>query len=169
MGWAKQAMAEAPGDGKGEAGAVLAALKEHLPVMGKVAMALAGDGGRVESILEEAAREAGRTASPPAALKAWLLGLVRSAAAKQLSKLPLKTRGFENAPATSRMGEAADARKALQSLRPTEREAVVLSVVGRLGAEDLATACNVDVQTAKTRLARGLELLMDSPEHGKNK
>ena len=76
----------------------MASLKEHLPVMGKVAMALVSDGSRVEAILEEAAREAATTPEPPADAKPWLLGLVRAASAKQLSKLPLKTRGFEDQP-----------------------------------------------------------------------
>jgi RNA polymerase sigma-70 factor (ECF subfamily) len=157
MGWAKHAMAE-PVAGEG---GVLAALKEHLPVMGKVAMALVGDGSRAESILEEAAREAATTAEPPRDAKPWLLGLVRAASAKQLSKLPLKTRSFDTAPSTERIGSAAGARNALQDLKPTEREAVVLSIIGRLNHQDLAVACNVDVQTAKTRLERGLQQMLD--------
>lgn len=156
MGWAKHAMAE-PVTGEG---GVLAALREHLPVMGKVAMALVGDGARVESILEEAARQAATTSAPPAGTKAWLLGLVRVASAKQLSAIPLKTRGFDTAPSTERLGSAAGGRSALQALRPTEREAVVLSIIGRLDTQDLAVACNVDVPTAKTRLARGLEQML---------
>lgn len=160
MGWAKHAMAE-PVAGEG---GVLAALKQHLPVMGKIAMALVGDGARVESILEEAARHAATTVEPPADLKPWLFGLVRAASAKQLSNIPLKTRGFDTAPSTERLGAAAGARNALQELRPTEREAVVLSIVGRLNTQDLAVACNVDVQTAKTRLSRGLEQMLAAEE-----
>lgn len=156
MGWAKHAMAE-PVAGEG---GILAALKEHLPVMGKVAMALVGDGSRVETILEEAAREAATTPVPPSDAKPWLLGLVRVASSKQLSKLPMRTRGFDTAPSTERIGIAQGARNALQDLRPTEREAVVLSIIGRLNHQDLAVACNVDVQTAKSRLSRGLEQML---------
>jgi DNA-directed RNA polymerase specialized sigma24 family protein len=36
----------------------------------------------------------------------------------------------------------------------------VLSIIGRLNHQDLAVACNVDVQTAKTRLSRGLEQML---------
>ena len=137
-------------------------------MMGKVAMALVGDGARVESILEEAAREAATTPDPPRDAKPWLLGLVRASSAKQLSKLPLKTRGFDTAPSTERLGAAAGARNALRDLKPTEREAVVLSIIGRLNHQDLAVACNVDVQTAKTRLARGLEQMLIA-ENGEKK
>lgn len=137
-----------------------ALLKEHLALMGKVAMALVGDAARVAEVLEEVAREA-RKGEPPRAAKAWLLGLVRVACAKQLSKLPIKTRGFETAPTTARVGgAAASARDSLAGLRPTEREAVVLSIVGGLTASEIAEACNVDLATAKTRLTRGFEQMM---------
>jgi RNA polymerase sigma-70 factor (ECF subfamily) len=162
MGWAKHVegpLAGEPSAPEGQGG-VLAALKEHLPVMGKVAMALVGDGSRVESILEEAAREAATTPEPPRDAKPWLLGLVRAASAKQLSKLPLKTRGPDTPPSTERIGVAAVARKALQDLKPTEREAVVLSFIGRLIHLDLAVACYVDVLTAKGGLSRGLEQML---------
>lgn len=157
MGWAKHAMAE-PVAGEG---GILAALREHLPSMGKVAMALVGDGARVETILEEVAREAATTPAPPPTTKAWLLGLVRAASARQLSKLPLRTRGGgDAAPSTQRLGAAATTRSALQELRPTEREAVVLAIIGRLDPPELALACNVDEATAKSRLARGLEQML---------
>ena len=142
---------------------MIASLKEHLPVLGKVAMALVGDAAQIEGILEEVARQAGEAtrgpAVPPRGAKPWLLGLVRVACAKQLSKLPIKTRGFEDAPRTPE----AQSRAQLASLKPTEREAVILSIIGRLNAEDLASACNVDVATAKQRLTRGLEQMM-TPE-----
>lgn len=131
---------------------VIAALKEHLPILGKVAMALVGDAARIEAILEDVARQAGQTAEPPRTPKPWLIGLVRIACAKELTKLPIKTRGFETPVLTP---EAA-ARARLASLKPTEREAIILSIIGRLDADDLAVACNVDVATAKQRLARGL-------------
>jgi DNA-directed RNA polymerase specialized sigma24 family protein len=47
-------------------------------------------------------------------------------------------------------------------LKPTEREAVVLALVGGLDASEVALACNVDLGTAKTRIARGLEQLLSS-------
>lgn len=150
MGWASRAMGEQLGEGD-----VISSLKEHLPLLGKVAMALVGDAAQIEGILEEVARQAGQTVDPPRAQKPWLFGLVRVACAKQVTKLPIKTRGFE----TTATPESA-ARAKLASLKPTEREAVILSIIGRLSADDLAAACNVDVATAKQRLTRGLEQMM---------
>jgi len=153
MGAAERAMTE-----KQEGDSAAALLKEHLAVMGKVAMALVADGSRVAEALEEVAREAARAG---AQTKASLLGLVRVACAKQLSKLPMKTRGYESAPTTERVGGGAvAARASLASLRPTEREAVVLSIVGGLTVEEIAQACNVDAATAKARLTRGFGQLI---------
>ena len=142
-------------------------LEEHAAVMGRVAMALLGDPAQVERALEQAAREAG-TSKPPEGVKpvAWLLGLVRGACATQLSKLPLRTRAStgDRAPVTERLGagDAVPARAALAALKPTEREAVVLSLVGGLEATDVAVACNVDVDTARARIARGVEQLLEN-------
>ena len=144
-----------------EDGAQARLLREHLAVMGKVAMALLADGARVAEVLEEVAREAAKATELPSAGKAWLLGLVRVACAKQLSKLPIKTRGFESSPTTERVGgAAAAARASIAGLRPTEREAVILWIVGGLTVEEIAQACNVDAATAKARLARGFGQMM---------
>ncbi len=140
----------------------------HAVVMGRVAMALVGDAVRAERALEDAAREAARGCPDGQEPLPWLLGLVRAAAATQLSRLPLRRTlddSQERAPSTERLGaaHAAPARLALSALKPTEREAVVLALVGGLPASDIAVACHVDVETAKARLARGLELLLSTP------
>jgi RNA polymerase sigma-70 factor (ECF subfamily) len=169
IGAAKLAMSERrDGDGDGDDG-VGALLRTHGEVLGRLAMALVGDGAEAERVLETAARQAGAEGGKPKAGQsplAWLCGLVRTASATHLSRLPLRaTRGpggSDNAPGTERLGAAAamPARQALAALRPTEREAVVLSLVAGLSLDDVASATGVDVATAKTRLARGLEQLM---------
>jgi RNA polymerase sigma-70 factor (ECF subfamily) len=150
-------------------------MSEHAAVMGRVAMALLGDAARVEHVLEQVAREAGSRSIPDGARPlAWLLGIVRAACATQLSKLPLRTRTGvhvseerdsrgDTAPSTQGIGaalHAVPARIALATLKPTEREAVILALVGGLEAADVAAACNIDVGIAKTRIARGLEQLL---------
>lgn len=162
---------EKPEQGRLQDEAVPALLRTHAVALGNVAMALLGEAGRVEHVLEEVARQAGRLAVP-ADVKpvAWLLGLVRNACAAQLTNLPLRTRSEpeETSPKTERVGasSAVPARAALASLKPTERDAVVLCLVGGLEAADVARACNVDVGTAKNRIARGLEQLLASGEGG---
>lgn len=143
------------------------AFHEHVALLGRVAMALVGDPARVGDVLEQVAREAGARPVPADETPVvWLLGLVRSACAVHLSRLPLRKHGSglrEEAPATERLGaaQAIPARSALAALRPTEREALVLCLVGGLDAADVARACKIDLGTAKTRIARGIRELLN--------
>ena len=158
---------EGAGERAGAATDVAGLIREHAAVMGRVAMALLGDASGVDRVLDDAAREAGTKRRPEgASARAWLLGLVRGASAVQLSNLPLRARSgpaAEPAPTIERLGagDAIPARAALAELKPTEREAVILCLVGGLDAAGVAVACNVDVDTAKTRIARGLQRLLD--------
>jgi RNA polymerase sigma-70 factor (ECF subfamily) len=148
------------------AGDPAALLEEHLQTLGRVAMALLGDAERVEQALEQVAREACARGLPEGEKPiVWLLGLVRSACATQRSRLSLGSRATssEEAPKTARLGAAGavPARAALAALKPTERDAVVLCLVGGLDAAAVARACNVDLTTAKARIACGLEQLLE--------
>jgi DNA-directed RNA polymerase specialized sigma24 family protein len=60
------------------------------------------------------------------------------------------------------------ARALLATLRPTEREAVVMSLVARLDAADVAAVCNIDVPTARMRIGRGLEQLLRESANAEN-
>jgi RNA polymerase sigma-70 factor (ECF subfamily) len=122
-------------------------------------MALLGDPVAAEKALERVAREAAAKRDGEAS-KAWLFGLVRVACATQLSRIPLKTR--DDGPTTERIGAAEDAavaRASLARLKPTDREAVVLHLVGGLDAGEVAGACGTDEQTARARIARGVSQL----------
>lgn len=163
-------MSEGAGEHPNEAD-VAGLLAEHAAVIGRVAMALLGDAIRVERALEQVAREAGASTVPEGTKPVvWLLGLVRGASAGQLSNVPLRTRATDGPPVTERLGAAVavPARAALADLKPTEREAVVLSLVGGLEAADVAVACNVDLATARTRIARGLERLLQQDAAGED-
>lgn len=148
------------GDGQEGGGAAGSAFAEHAGWLGRIAMALVGDAASVERVLRTAAAQAGARPDLPSS-RASLAGLVRAAAAAHVSQLPLRP-ASPATPVTERLGAAAAiaARSELAGLRPTEREAVVLSLVGGLDVAELAVACNVDIPTAKTRLARGLEQLL---------
>ncbi len=142
-------------DGESTRTGVVALVEEHAAAMGRVAMALLGDAAAVEHVLEQVAREAAtKRVAEADRTRAWLFGLLRGASAAQLSKLPLRTR----APASG-TGPEASTRTELGRLRPTEREAVVLALVGGLDVAEVAVACNVDVATARARIGRGLQEL----------
>jgi DNA-directed RNA polymerase specialized sigma24 family protein len=68
----------------------------------------------------------------------------------------------EAKPATTRetAREPAIARAAIGKLKPTEREAVVLHLVGGLDAAQIAEACGIELETARQRVARGVSQLV---------
>lgn len=152
-------------------GAVALLLKEHAVVLGRVAMAMLGEDAEVKRVLEQVARDAGAKSPPErASARAWLLGLVRAACASRTTKLPLRRSHGNSAPdgqpRPANAREPATARTALGALRPTEREAVVLSLVGGLDLKDVAFACNVDVATARRRLGHGIDELLGATTAG---
>lgn len=142
-----------------------AALREHGPVLGKVCMALLGDAAAAERALERVAAEAGSArfeVGQDAIVR--LMGMARIACSNQLSKLPIRT-SAGLAPEAAPGSEAALARVALGRLKPTEREAVVLHVVGGLDAAQVAEACGIDLTAARARIARGVAQLVEQEKH----
>jgi DNA-directed RNA polymerase specialized sigma24 family protein len=136
-------------------------------------MALLGEVVAAERALERVAREAGATTLDPSKSPlVHLMGLARRACANQLSKLPVRnTASFgldepKAAPAREPGREpAAVARASLGRLKPTEREAVVLHLVGGLDAAQIAEACEVDLGTVRQRIARGVAQLVEEEKH----
>lgn len=167
MGNAERIVSENLGEGR-----AAACLREHASSLAKVAMALVGEQALVERALEQVAREAGR-GSPPgdrasAETRAWLMGLVRAACAAESARARRTTARLvapepEGSPETRReaVADAVVGRRALARLKPTEREAVVLHLVGGLDARGVATACGVAEDVAKSRLASGLSQLLE--------
>jgi RNA polymerase sigma-70 factor (ECF subfamily) len=160
------------GDGKqdepsAEKGAsrVRAALREQGAVLARVCMALLGDAEAAERALERVAREAAaRPFDDSKDPRVVLLGYARVACATQLSKLPVRTGArASEAPETTRDHgrDSIVARAALGRLKPTEREAVVLHLVGGLDVAQVAEACGIDPAAARTRIARGVAQLVE--------
>ena len=139
-----------------------AVLREHGAVVARVCMALLGDAVAAERALERIAREAAATTFESGKELARLMGLARAACANQLSKLPIRTAswGSEVKPGTPAL-----ARGAIGKLKPTEREAVVLHIVGGLVAAQVAEACGIDLETARQRIARGVAQLVEEEKH----
>jgi DNA-directed RNA polymerase specialized sigma24 family protein len=150
-------------------------MREHGAVLGRVCMALLGDAEAAERALERVASEAGGAGvakfEDGKDVLARLMGMVRVACANQLSKLPIRTssgiRPEDRAPETAkdRSGAPTLARAVLGKLKPTEREAVVLHIVGGLDAAHVAEACGIDLATARSRIARGVAQLVEEEKH----
>jgi RNA polymerase sigma-70 factor, ECF subfamily len=150
----------------------VAAIREHGTVLGRVCMALLGDAAAAERALERVAAEAGAAKLEEGKdVLTRLMGMARVACANQLSKLPIRTapgiRAEEPALETAgdRSPDPALARAALGKLKPTEREAVVLHIVGGLDAAQIAEACGIDLAAARARIARGVAQLVEEEKH----
>ncbi len=156
-----------------------AALEEHGATIARVCMALVGDVAGVERAMERVAREATTLTYDDKPILPRLLGLARAACAVQQSRLPLRTGPFrpsehavdrraseerDREPSTARDPSSPQepnvARAALAKLKPTEREAVVLHLVGGLDVAGVAEACGIDGGAAKSRIARGVAQLV---------
>ena len=139
-----------------------ALMREHGAVVARVCMALLGDGAAAELALGRIAREVGVAKFEDCKdARAALMGIARGACAVQLSKLPIRTAGWGEPEA--KVGAACEpglARASLGKLKPTEREAVVLHLVGGLDAAQVAEACGIDLATARGRIARGVSQLV---------
>jgi DNA-directed RNA polymerase specialized sigma24 family protein len=151
-------------EGESKQAGTHALLPEHGELCARVAMALLGDQAGVERALEHVARDAAgvATGTDASGARANLLGLVRAACAAQSARSPVRltTRG-------GAQGEApASARKKLSRLRPTEREALVLHLVGGLDARGVAVACGASVteDVARTRIASAISQLLEEED-----
>jgi RNA polymerase sigma-70 factor (ECF subfamily) len=144
-----------------------ALMREHGARIARVCMALLGDAAAVERALERVARDAGAaTFEEGKDALARLMGFARGACATQLSKLPIRNTaswGGDAKPETQRdqTREPGLARAALGRLKPTEREAIVLHLVGGLETAQVAEACGIDAETARQRIARGVAQLVE--------
>ncbi|HMG21301.1 MAG TPA: RNA polymerase sigma factor, partial [Kofleriaceae bacterium] len=99
-------------------------------------------------------------------VKAWLCGIARHVCAHMLES---RQRGRDLAERAAVPGELQDGaerrhrarviRGALEQLRPSEREAVVLRYVAELGHRDIAAALQIDEPAARKRTSRALARL----------
>ncbi len=139
-----------------------AVMREHGVVVARVCMALLGDAAAAELALERIAREVGIAKFEDGEdARAVVMGIARAACAIQLSKLPVRTAGWgEPKEKVTAAREPGLARAALGKLKPTEREAVVLHLIGGLDAAQIAEACGIDLATARGRIARGVTQLI---------
>jgi len=138
-------------------------VSEHAAAIGRVCMALLGSQSEAQDALLETLRAAlaERREDAP---KAWLLAVARRNCARRLearsrereirSSLPSATGAL---PASAeRPSMAQRARRLLDEIRPSEREALVLRFAGELSFRELGEATGIDEEMARKRTSRGL-------------
>jgi RNA polymerase sigma-70 factor (ECF subfamily) len=138
----------------------------HARAIGRTCMALLGSQSEAEDVLQEtllAALDGLESFRNEGTLRAWLLSVARRGCAKRL-ELRARERdlrqslpsGTESEAVAERLSMARRARKLLDDIRPTEREALVLRYAAELSFREVGQACGIDEATARKRVSRGL-------------
>ena len=149
--------------------ALAACARTHHAVLGRLAMALLGSQADADEAVQETLLRAHR-AMPSyrgeGSIKAWLCGIARHVCAHMLET---RRRGRELLEVVPEEGEARDVfatrrraralRDALEKLKPSEREALVLRYVADLSHREIGMACGLDEATARKRISRALDRL----------
>jgi RNA polymerase sigma-70 factor, ECF subfamily len=146
--------------------AVAACARAHHVILGRLCMALLGSQADADEAVQETLLRAHRAMTSYRAegsVKAWLCGIARHVCAHVLET---RRRGRELLEVVPTDGEARDAfetrrrarvvRDALDHLKPTEREALVLRYVADLSHREIALACGIDEPAARKRISRAL-------------
>jgi RNA polymerase sigma-70 factor (ECF subfamily) len=149
--------------------ALAACARTHHAILGRLAMALLGSQADADEAVQETLLRAHRGMASYRAegsIKAWLCGIARHVCAHMLET---RRRGRELLEIVPAEGEARDAfaarrrarvlRDALEKLKPSERESLVLRYVADLSHREIATACGLDEAAARKRISRALERL----------
>ena len=96
----------------------------------------------------------------------WLCGIARHVCARRLEGRRRDQRLIEAVPtvpeahdAFAQRQRARALRTALDQLKPSEREALLLRYIADLSHRELAAACNIDEAAARKRVSRALATL----------
>ena len=141
----------------------------HGPAIGRLCMALVGSQAEADDLTQETlivAHDSWDTYRREGSLRAWLLSIARRRCARYLKRhvkrrtrlqlVPPHEPGPEGEELFVRRQRAERARRALEELRPTDREALVLHYVCELTYKELASACSIEEPVARRRVSRAL-------------
>jgi RNA polymerase sigma-70 factor, ECF subfamily len=145
--------------------------RHHGAAVGRLCMAMIGSAAETDDLVQETLLDAhagfaGYRAE--STLRAWLFAIARRKCARHLertsrhkAKLRLvhdSDRGETEELIVARE-RAEHARAALSTIRPSEREALVLRYVGDLSYRQVGDACGIDEATARKRVSRAIAKL----------
>jgi len=142
--------------------------------LGRLCMAFVGSSAEAEELVQDtfiAALEAFPNYRGDGSVKSFLYGIARRICAKTLEKRGRREGRLHlvrSATAAAELNDSAVTEQrrqrvhdALNALRPTEREALLLRYEGDLSFRDVAEACRCDEATARKRVSRALARLRD--------
>ena len=153
--------------------AVALCAREHGPAIGRLCMAMLGVQAEAEEALQEtlvAAHAGMHGYRADGTVRAWLFGIARRTCARRIEarvrrerKLVLVHDADASSPTPADLVEARRraeiVREALERLKPSEREALLLRYEADLSYREIGHACGLDEATARKRASRALEKL----------
>jgi RNA polymerase sigma-70 factor, ECF subfamily len=156
--------------------AVALCARLHGAALGRLCMAMVGSQAEAQELAQEslmAAHEAFSSYRGEGTVRAFLFGIARRVCSRHVelrSRRDAKLRLVHDAERErsdasdllAAQQRAARARSALDKLRPTEREAVLLRYQSDLSFREVAGACGVDEATARKRVSRAIARLRET-------
>jgi len=149
--------------------AIAECARTYHKVLGRLAMALVGSQADADEVVQETLLRAHRampTYRGEGSVKAWLCGIARHVCAHVLETRKRGTNLGDELAVVPGDGASRDAfelrrraralRGALDQLKPSEREALVLRYVADLSHREIAVACGIDEAAARKRISRAL-------------
>jgi RNA polymerase sigma-70 factor, ECF subfamily len=142
----------------------------HGEALGRLCMSLVGSQTDAEDLVQEtllAAYQGFGGYREQGSVKAWLCSIARRKCARHLELRSRPSRGALPAPQPAPSAEeqvvahrrAVRARVLLESIRPSEREALVLRYAAGLSFREVAQACGIEEAAARKRASRALAAL----------
>jgi RNA polymerase sigma-70 factor (ECF subfamily) len=151
--------------------AIALCVRQHAAAVGRVCFLLLGSRAEADESLQETfltAYDGAAAFRGDAPIRAWLLGIARRICARRLEVRTRQARrarllredeaNDDEAPdaLVEDLRRSARVRAALDDLRPTEREALLLRFEGELTYAEIGDALGIDEATARKRVSRGL-------------
>lgn len=153
--------------------ALLLCSERHAAGLGRLCLALVGSQAEADDLVQETLLDAHAGFAGYRAegtLRGWLFAIARRKCARHLERRSRHTEltpspGDAAAPlpveVLMQREQAASARAALSSIRPSEREALALRFLSELSFRDIGQACGIDEAAARQRVSRGLRRLRE--------
>lgn len=148
--------------------------RQHGRAIGRLCMAIAGSRAEADDLTQETLLDAHAAFAGfrgEGSLRSWLLGIARRKAARHVekrSRREARLRLVHDAERDDASDElvalrqkAERARKLLDRIRPSEREALLLRYSGELSYREVGSACGIDEAAARKRVSRALARLRD--------
>jgi RNA polymerase sigma-70 factor (ECF subfamily) len=153
-------------------GALTLSARHHGAAIGRLCMAITGSQSEADDLAQEtllAAHDAFAGFRGEGTIRSWLLGIARRKCARHLerrtrreAKLRLvhdATKQPETLELVVAHRQAQAARAALEHVRPSEREALLLRYVSELSYREVGTACGIEEAAARKRVSRAIAAL----------